>query len=208
MGKDHKPRCLWCEVAALILGLSISASATYLAWTIAEYGIHGIHKQILGALVGMVVVVSVVASVKEVLSLLSAAQRTVPNATQTLSRLYHLRLARKSGPIKWALLGTVGLLVIVSPMVRGVDLLSIAWVVGGGYLMMILLEITTQIRIDRGMFGTTRVEAREFLQFLLENANDIDFTDGRGNRRRTLEVEVTKSPAEPRSATLPTKGVP
>ena len=59
-----------------------------------------------------------------------------------------------------------------------------------------LIEIKEQLveyRIRKGLFGTNKTEARELINFIVENSSDIDFTDSDGKLRRVLLPEESNA---------------
>jgi hypothetical protein len=61
----------------------------------------------------------------------------------------------------------------------------------------ILKEFLLTYRIQKGLFGTNRTEARELIDFIIKNSDNLDFTDSNGNLRRALLPEA-KDAAEER----------
>ena len=57
------------------------------------------------------------------------------------------------------------------------------------YILLLLKGAVLQFRITHGLFGTNAHEARTMINFLLENAAEIDFTDGSGKPKRALLPE-------------------
>ena len=53
-------------------------------------------------------------------------------------------------------------------------------------VLIVLKEGVLEFRIKNGLFGSNAYEARPMINFLLENAVDIDFTDGSGKPKRAL----------------------
>lgn len=53
----------------------------------------------------------------------------------------------------------------------------------------LLKEAVLEYRIKNGVFGTNAYEVRAIITFLLENAEDIDFTDSSGKPKRVLLPE-------------------
>jgi hypothetical protein len=51
-------------------------------------------------------------------------------------------------------------------------------------------------RIQKGLFGTNRTEARALIEFIIKHSEDIDFTDSNGKLRRVLLPEVKSSGTE------------
>jgi len=53
-------------------------------------------------------------------------------------------------------------------------------VLGLGEVMILVAESAFKHRIRCGLFGTTEYEARQILQFVLDNSDQVDFSDGLG----------------------------
>ncbi|MCW5206390.1 hypothetical protein VU08_05610, partial [Desulfobulbus sp. F5] len=47
-----------------------------------------------------------------------------------------------------------------------------------------------------GLFGTNRTEARELIDFIIKNSENLDFTDSNGNLRRALLPEAKDATEE------------
>ncbi|WP_151800191.1 hypothetical protein [Acinetobacter nosocomialis] len=70
--------------------------------------------------------------------------------------------------------------------------LSIICIVAWG--LIVLKEDIVEFRIRKGWFGTNKYEAKALIDFLINNSDDIDFTDGNGKLKRTLFPDTTTSP--------------
>lgn len=70
--------------------------------------------------------------------------------------------------------------------------------------LLFLKEAVLEYRIRHGLFGTNRTEARDLIEFLVQNSEDIDFTDGGGKLRRVLFPE--KAPSGGRDVRAPQGG--
>ncbi len=57
-------------------------------------------------------------------------------------------------------------------------------------------------RIRKGLFGTNRTEARELIDFIIKNSDNLDFTDSNGNLRRALLPEAADAAEERIPGTL------
>ncbi len=57
-------------------------------------------------------------------------------------------------------------------------------------------EMILTYRIQKGLFGTNRTEARALIEFIIKNSDDIDFTDNNGKLRRVLLPESKPSNTE------------
>lgn len=61
------------------------------------------------------------------------------------------------------------------------------------FLFVVLVLFKDQLfefRIKKGLFGTNRAEARELIDFIIKNSDNLDFTDSNGNLRRALLPEA------------------
>jgi hypothetical protein len=70
-------------------------------------------------------------------------------------------------------------------------------VIIGFTLFLFTKDLLTGYRIRKGLFGTNRTEARELIDFIIKNSDNLDFTDSNGNLRRALLPEA-KDAAEER----------
>lgn len=61
-----------------------------------------------------------------------------------------------------------------------------------GVLLIIIKDKVISYRLRNGLFGKNESEAREIIHFILENRNDIDFTDG-GNSKRIIDESDIKN---------------
>lgn len=52
--------------------------------------------------------------------------------------------------------------------------------------LFIVKELVLKYRISRGFYAGNAIEARDLIQFIIEQGDDLDFTDGSGLRRPTL----------------------
>ncbi len=52
--------------------------------------------------------------------------------------------------------------------------------------LLIIKEVIIEYRIRNGLFGNNAHEAKDIIEFLVRNAQDIDFTDGKGKLRQVL----------------------
>ena len=69
-------------------------------------------------------------------------------------------------------------------------------------LFLIEKIIITEYRIRKGLFGTNRTEARELIDFIIKNSDNLDFTDSNGNLRRALLPEAKDAVEEHIPGTL------
>lgn len=65
--------------------------------------------------------------------------------------------------------------------------------------LIILKEEIVGFRIKKGIFGTNKYEAKELIEFLLNNSEDIDFHDDQGRSRKIFvsEAEDLKTKQRP-----------
>lgn len=59
----------------------------------------------------------------------------------------------------------------------------------GFVLLLLLRSKTINLRIEAGVFGTNATEAKELIYFMMSNYEDIDFTDGNGNIKKSFLPE-------------------
>jgi hypothetical protein len=84
------------------------------------------------------------------------------------------------------------------------ELIDLALVTSAVLGLLFLKEAVLEYRIRNGSFGTTHTEARELIEFLVKNSEDIDFTDGGGKLRKVLMPE--KAPAGGRDVRIAQDG--
>lgn len=133
-----------------------------------------------------------VASVTVRLVRLAISERVVAAKEVALSLTYLKKLKERHSEIKLALLACATLLVIFSFRFPDLVLLQFATVSIAALGLLVLKEAVVEYRIRNGLFGTTRFEARELIDFIVKNSDDIDFTDSNGNLRKALLPEETK----------------
>lgn len=67
------------------------------------------------------------------------------------------------------------------------------------YLLLLLRDVVLQYRITHGLFGSNEYEAHALIEFLLENADKTDFTDGTGKLKPIFlpeNLRVDSAPAK------------
>ncbi len=55
---------------------------------------------------------------------------------------------------------------------------------------LVIKEQLLEYRISKGLFGTNPTEARDLIDFIIKNSDNLDFTDSNGNLRRALLPEA------------------
>lgn len=122
-----------------------------------------------------------------------AAAKTRPAAAKefALSLTYLRHLKRRYSTPKLALLGSAAAFGVVSPIFP--DLVKLALVSLLFWILIKAKELLVAYRIQKGLFGTNRTEARDLINFIVENSSDIDFTDSGGKLRRALLPEESKA---------------
>ena len=70
------------------------------------------------------------------------------------------------------------------------------------FLILTIKEFFIEYRIQTGLFGTNRTEARELIDFIIKNSDNLDFTDSNGNLRRALLPEAKDTAEEHIPGTL------
>ncbi|MGR0482248.1 MAG: hypothetical protein ACTFAL_12820 [Candidatus Electronema sp. V4] len=70
------------------------------------------------------------------------------------------------------------------------------------FLILTAKEFLIEYRNRKGLFGTNRTEARELIDFIIKNSDNLDFTDSNGNLRRALLPEAKDAAEELISGTL------
>ncbi len=76
------------------------------------------------------------------------------------------------------------------------NLTDVTFIVLGFNLLLIARELLAEYRIRKGLFGTNRTEARELIDFIIKNSDNLDFTDSNGNLRRALLPEAKDAAEE------------
>ena len=109
-----------------------------------------------------------------------------------LSFTYLENQKKKHSNIKLALLTCSVALVLLNFMLPALDLLDLATASIAVLGLLVLKETVVEYRIRNGLFGTTRSEARELIDFIVKHSDDIDFTDDGGNLRKVLLPEESK----------------
>lgn len=66
----------------------------------------------------------------------------------------------------------------------------------GGIVLLNVGSISLNYRVANGLYGTNEYEAREIIRFVLENADDIDFSGGLGARDLDLCAEEKRAATE------------
>ncbi|MGO4469692.1 hypothetical protein AB4Z11_29485, partial [Pseudoduganella sp. RAF53_2] len=117
---------------------------------------------------------------------LAISERVVAARDAALSLTYLRRFKERHSGVKLALLASATVLSILSLRFPDLDLLQFATVSIAALGLLVLKEAVVQYRIRNGLFGTTSFEARELIDFIVKNSDDIDFTDGDGNLRKAL----------------------
>lgn len=84
------------------------------------------------------------------------------------------------------LLLCAGLMAILNIKFPGLELMNLVTVAIVFEGLIALKELLIEFRIRKGLFGTNSTEARELINFIIQNSKDIDFTDGDGKLRRAL----------------------
>ena len=63
-------------------------------------------------------------------------------------------------------------------------------------LSLYIKEQLLEYRISKGLFGTNYTEARELIDFIIKNSDNLDLTDSNGNLRRALLPEAKDAAEE------------
>ncbi len=118
---------------------------------------------------------------------------TEKNAPLSIEYIQHITV--KNEKIKIALAFIVGLFFVIK-----LHILSFAL---SCFIAIVLTkEQLIKYRIKKGLFGTNRTEARELLDFIIKNSDNLDFTDSNGNLRRALLPEAKDAAEEHIPGTL------
>jgi hypothetical protein len=110
-----------------------------------------------------------------------------------LSLTYFSHLRRQHVYSKLTLLSVALCAVGLGLILENTQSLSLAGISLASLALLIIKEFVVGYRVSKGFFGSTESEARDLVQFIMENANEIDFTDGDGKRRPPLVTEPQQS---------------
>jgi hypothetical protein len=125
--------------------------------------------------------------------------RTRPDAQHgrsrklALSLTYFSHLKRQHLYSKLMLLSVALCTIVVGFIVESTRSLSLAGISLACFALLSIKELLVGYRVSKGFFGSTESEARDLVQFIIDNANEIDFTDGDGKRRPPLVTEPQHS---------------
>ncbi len=124
-----------------------------------------------------------------------------------LSIEYSHFLITKSKKIKSIILISICILFIVN-FINQIVLLHAIFILSFLLLFISAKEKLIEYRIRKGLFGTNRTEARELIDFIIKNSDNLDFTDSNGNLRRALLPEAKDAAEERIPGTLGEGGHP
>lgn len=110
-----------------------------------------------------------------------------------ISLVYLKHFKNKNKFIKFLLLRFSGTAGIISYIYGDTDFIFLAIIAIVLFCLIESREIVIGHRIRNGWFGTTNAEARDMIIFLIENADNIDFTDSNGKIRRALLPESSEA---------------
>jgi hypothetical protein len=116
-----------------------------------------------------------------------------------ISLIYFRNLKKKHANIKKYLAYFLVVLIFLSLKYSDAQLIRISSIPVVFFGLLVLKERVVQFRIQKGLFGTNRIEARALIVFMVQNAEDIDFTDSSGKLRRILLPEQ-KAPYDSKSS--------
>lgn len=125
---------------------------------------------------------------------LSSAGRAVAAREVAISISYLESVKKRSLRAKIGLLVCSALLLSASFAFPQLELLDAAVTSSGVLGLLFFKDALLEYRIRNGFFGTNRSEARDLIEYLASNSEDIDFTDGSGKLRRALEPEKQRQP--------------
>lgn len=106
---------------------------------------------------------------------------------RTLSECYLDDVKRRSRYPKILLLSFAALAAGTSLIMKDLRYLGPAGMSVTFFLLMVLREAVLTVRVRRGFFGSVESEVRDLIRFIVENADNSDFTD-EGGRRRPIWV--------------------
>lgn len=120
-----------------------------------------------------------------------------------ISIIYISKLNKKIGKLKEVIL-TISIYYLLSYLLTqnnktffGLFLILFIFV-----FVLRIKEFVVEYRVQTGLFGTNRTEARELIDFIIKNSDNLDFTDSNGNLRRALLPEAKDTAEEGIPGTL------
>lgn len=120
---------------------------------------------------------------------------TVENKSKHISLMFFRDSRMENRKIKYSLLCFSVILFLIHHYKAFIPVLIFL-------ISLILKEQLLGYRIRKGLFGTNRTEARELIDFIIKNSDNLDFTDSNGNLRRALLPEAKDAAEEYISGTL------
>jgi len=108
----------------------------------------------------------------------------VENIALSITYLNHLKADHIS--LKMALLLATVIFVAIGRYLELETVSSISLVPLIPLALIMVQEIVVEYRIRNGLFGSNAQEAKAMIEFMVRNAEDIDFTDGNGKLREVL----------------------
>lgn len=110
-----------------------------------------------------------------------------------ISLTYLFNLKKENYKTKIYLVFSAVILVLLNYYYPHWDLLNFSIICIVVLGLIIIKESIVEFRIRKGWFGTNKIEAKALIDFLINNSDDIDFTDGNGKLKRTLFPECTRT---------------
>jgi len=185
------------EVAMIVAGVSTLVSGAQIfgetsKWLVAAAGLVALAYWALTLFSNRFTSLSIRISIlgaQMALKTLSAAGRTGAAREVAISISYLESVKKRTLRAKIGLLLCSVLLLSTSFAFPGLELLDAAATSSGVLGLLFLRDALLEYRIRNGFFGTSRSEAKDLVEYLVSNSEDIDFTDGSGKLRRALEPE-------------------
>ncbi len=120
------------------------------------------------------------------------------NSHIDISSAYTLRVGKKIDKLKEMSL-TISIYYLFSHLLfqNNEVLLALSSILFIYFFVLSTKGFLVEYRVQTGLFGTNRTEARELIDFIIKNSDNLDFTDSNGNLRRALLPEA-KDAAEER----------
>lgn len=120
----------------------------------------------------------------------------------SLSLIYIKQLRKNTNFVILITLGYIFCIFFFKKIIIYLSLKYIALFILGFNLLLVKKELLIKYRIHKGLFGTNHTEARELINFIIKNSDNLDFTDSNGNLRRALLPEAKDAAEEHIPGTL------
>ncbi len=137
---------------------------------------------------------------KYVLRVINTLQQSSGNLALSFSYFFELKNVDRK--LKLILLLFIVVYSFVSWKSQQENLIRFSFIMCIFMIILIVKESLIEYRIRKGLFSTNRTEARELIDFIIKNSDNLDFTDSNGNLRRALLPEAKDATEERIPGTL------